>query len=122
MSTAALAFIGDAVYSLLVREQLCCSGRWKADVLHKRAVEMVRCKAQADAMERVMDILSDEEKAVFMRGRNSHTAHIPKHAAVADYRAATGMEALMGYLYLSGRIERVRELYLIISQEKQALS
>ncbi|MBE6753597.1 MAG: ribonuclease III [Ruminococcaceae bacterium] len=111
MSTAALAFMGDAVYSLMVRERLCCSGRAKADTLHKRAVEMVRCDAQSGAMHRVLDVLTEEEMAVYMRGRNTHQAHVPKNAQPADYRCATGLEALMGYVYLSGNVERLRWLF-----------
>ena len=111
MSTGALAFIGDAVYSLMVRERLCCAHRFPADTLHKRAVEMVRCTAQAEAIAAMLEGLTDEERAVYMRGRNAHSSHIPKGAAVADYRAATGLEALFGYIYLSDRPERLRELF-----------
>lgn len=111
LSTAALAFVGDAVYSLLVRERLCCASRSGADVLHKRAVEQVRCAAQSEAIRRVQDMLTDEEQAVFNRGRNAHSSHVPKNAAVADYRAATGVETLFGYIYMSGRMERLRELF-----------
>lgn len=119
VSTAALAFIGDAVYSLMVRERLCCNHRLPADSLHKRAVEMVRCGAQAGAIAAAMETLTDEEKAVFTRGRNAHSSHIPKGAAVADYRAATGLEALFGYLYLSGRTERLRELFDLLTADAE---
>ncbi len=111
LSTAALAFVGDAVYSLMVRERLVSSCRSGADVLHKKAVEQVRCKAQSEAIKRVQDMLSEEEQAVFNRGRNAHSSHVPKNAAVSDYRAATGVETLFGYIYMSGRIERLRELF-----------
>lgn len=111
MSTAALAFMGDAVYSLMVRERLCCSGQAKVDALHKRAVQLVRCDAQSEAMNRVLDMLTEEERAVYMRGRNTHQAHVPKNAQPADYRSATGLEALMGYVYLSGQAERLRWLF-----------
>ena len=111
LSTASLAFVGDAVYSLMVREHLCCTCRSGADVLHKRAVEQVRCAAQSEAIKRVLDMLTEEEHAVFNRGRNAHTSHVPKNAAVADYRAATGVETLFGYIYMSGRMDRLRELF-----------
>jgi len=111
LSTAALAFVGDAVYSLMVREQLVCTSRSGADVLHKRAVGQVRCAAQSEAIKRVLDMLTEEEHAVFNRGRNAHSSHVPKNAAVSDYRAATGVEALFGYIYMCGRIERLRELF-----------
>lgn len=118
-STAALAFVGDAVYSLMVRERLCCAHRYPADTLHKRAVEMVRCAAQAEAIAGVLDSLSDDERAVYMRGRNAHSSHIPKGASVADYRSATGLEALFGYIYLSGNTERLRELFELLTARSE---
>ena len=120
LSTAALAFVGDAVYSLMVREQLACSSRSGADVLHKRAVEQVRCKAQSEAIRRVQVMLTVEEQAVFNRGRNAHTSHVPKNAAVADYRAATGVETLFGYIYMCGRIDRLRELFAAMQEPYSA--
>ncbi len=120
LSTAALAFAGDAVYSLLVREKLCCSGLYKADELHKRSVELVRCQYQSEGIKRLMDILTDEEKAVYMRGRNTHTHHVPKNSDVAAYRSATGMEALFGYIYLSGNTERLRELFNCMYDTQQS--
>jgi len=111
LSTAALAFVGDAVYSLMVRERLCCTSRSGADVLHKRAVQQVRCAAQSEAIRKVQSMLTEEEQAVFNRGRNAHSSHVPKNAAVADYRAATGVETLFGYIYMSGKTERLRELF-----------
>ena len=116
LSTAALAFVGDAVYSLMVREHLCATCRSGADVLHKRAVGLVRCAAQSEAIRRVLDLLTEEEQAVFNRGRNAHSSHVPKNAAVADYRAATGVEALFGYIYMSGRTERLRELFAAMQE------
>lgn len=120
MSTAALAFVGDAVYSLLVREHLCCNCRSGADELHKRAVGQVRCAAQSEAIKKVLDMLTDEEQAVYNRGRNAHSSHVPKNAAVADYRAATGVEALFGYIYMCGRTDRLRELFTAMQQETAA--
>lgn len=122
LSTAALAFVGDAVYSLMVREQLVCTCRSGADVLHKRAVEQVRCKAQSEGIRRVMEMLTEEEQAVFNRGRNAHTSHVPKNAAVADYRAATGVETLFGYIYMCGRIDRLRELFAAMQGSEKAVS
>ena len=118
-STAALAFIGDAVYSLMVRERLCCGHRYPADTLHKRAVEMVRCSSQAGAIAGVLDTLTDEERAVYMRGRNAHNSHVPKGASVADYRSATGLETLFGYIYLSGNVERLRELFEMLTGDME---
>lgn len=117
MSTAALAFVGDAVYSLLVREKLCLECRSGADVLHKSAVAQVRCQAQSEAIRRVLPILTEEELAVYNRGRNAHSSHTPKNAAVADYRAATGVEALFGYIYMCKRQERLRELFSLMQAD-----
>lgn len=111
VSTAALAFVGDAVFGLLAREKLCCTHSLPASKLHSSVVSVVRCEAQARAVEHIMPDLSEEEKAVFLRGRNSHSSHVPKKSAVADYRMATGLEALFGYIYLNGEIERLRELF-----------
>lgn len=114
MSSASLAFIGDAVFSLMVRERLCCTHRLPAGKLHLRAVHAVRCEGQARAAELFMDSLSEEERAVYLRGRNSHNSHVPKNASIADYRSATGVEALFGYLYLKGDLERLRELFAFV--------
>lgn len=111
MGTAALAFMGDAVYSMLVREHLCCRSICKAGKLHSEAVAMVCCESQAAHMLRIMDMLTDEERAVYMRGRNTHTSHVPKNSGVGDYRSATGLEALFGFLYLDGQLARMRELF-----------
>ncbi len=120
LSTAALAFVGDAVYSLMVRERLCCTSRSGADVLHKKAVQQVRCAAQSEAIKKVLTMLTEEEQAVFNRGRNAHSSHVPKNAAVADYRAATGVETLFGYIYMCGRTERLRELFDAMQQTEEA--
>jgi len=116
VSTAALAFFGDAVFGLLARERLCCTHSLPASKLHSSVVSVVRCEAQAKAVEQLMPILTEAEKAVFMRGRNAHSSHVPKKSAIADYRMATGLEALFGYIYLDGNIERLRELFDIVWQ------
>lgn len=105
-----LAFVGDGVFGMLVREYLACSSRVHANELHRRAVTMVRCETQAEYMNRILPHLTEEEEGVFRRGRNYHTSHTPRKS-VAAYRTATGLEALFGYLYLSGRMERMKELF-----------
>lgn len=90
----------------MVRERLVREANRPAGVLHKRAVELVRAEAQAAAMERLLPLLTEEEAAAYRRGRNAHTARTG-----GDYHKATGLEALFGYLYLSGHIDRVRELF-----------
>ena len=109
--TAALAYLGDAVIELLVRERLVEQGYTSSKALNARALDFVRAAAQAAAMERLMPHLSEEEEAAFRRGRNIGHTNTPKRATVAEYRSATGMEALFGYLYANGRRDRVTQLF-----------
>ena len=112
LSPLALAFVGDGVYSLMVRERLLCEANRPVNDLHRQSVRDVRAEAQAAAMSRIMEHLTEEEEAVFKRGRNAHTAR-----SGADYHRATGLESLFGYLYLAGRIERIRELFRLCVEE-----
>ena len=112
LSPLALAFVGDGVYSLMVRERLLCEANRPVNDLHRQSVRDVRAEAQAAAMGRIMEHLTEEEEAVFKRGRNAHTAR-----SGADYHRATGLETLFGYLYLDGRIDRVRELFALCVEE-----
>lgn len=117
LSPLTLAFVGDGVYDLMVRERLVCQANRQAGKLHKLAVEQVKCQAQAQRMEKIFPLLTEEEQSVYKRGRNAHTTHTPKNATSADYHGATGMEALFGYLYLKGRLKRLRELFVLMCQE-----
>ena len=112
-STASLAYLGDCVLELCVRQYLVKSGFSSSATLNKRALEFVRATAQAEAMKRLTPYLTEEEEAVFRRGRNIGHTNTPKSATVAEYRAATGMEALFGWLHLAGRQERIDELFLL---------
>lgn len=114
LSPLSLAFIGDAVFEVFVRERLVCMGSRPVSELHRLSVQDVCCGAQAEASKRILPILSEEEATVFRRGKNAHPGHVPKNADQADYHTATALEALFGYLYLCGRIERLRELFDII--------
>lgn len=115
MSPLALAFLGDAVYELFVRERLVRAANRPVNTLHGLSVQQVRASAQAAAAQRLLPLLEKEELAVFKRGRNAHPGHIPKNASHRDYHAATGLEALIGYLYLMGRAQRLQQL-LALSQ------
>ena len=119
VSTAALAYLGDAVIELLVRERLVEKGYSSSKSLNARALDFVRASAQAEAMERILPHLTDAEDAVFHRGRNIGHTNTPKRATVAEYRAATGMEALFGYLHIKGENERVRELFALAYPEEK---
>ena len=109
LSPITLAFVGDGVYELMVRELLAAEANRPANVLHRQAVSMVRAEAQAAAYEKISPMLTEAEQAVFRRGRNAHTARTSD-----DYHRATGLEALFGYLYLNDETERLRELFAAI--------
>ena len=111
MNPVTLAFIGDAVFELLVRRRLMLDGITGAGRLHSAAVEYVRAGAQSADCARVLPLLSREESDIFRRGRNSSTTHVPKNAAAAEYRRATALEAVFGYLYLTGRYDRIWEIF-----------
>ena len=110
-STASLAYLGDCVMELCVRERLVREGLSSSSSLNKKALDYVKATAQAQAMKRILPLLTEEESAVFRRGRNIGHTSTPKSATVAEYRSATGMEALFGYLHLAGRKERIGELF-----------
>ena len=110
-----LAFVGDGVYEMLVREEIVRRHiSLSAKKLHALTVEMVRATAQCRGYELIAPHLTEEETSIFKRGRNSNGITAPKHTSVAQYRVATGLEALFGWLYLSGESERIRELFQII--------
>lgn len=114
LSPLTLAFIGDTVFDLLVREDLICKANRPANDLHNLAVQKVKASAQAGFIEKIMPHLTEAELAVYKRGRNAKSGHLPKNASQSDYHMATGFEALIGYLYLSDKIERIKELFNII--------
>lgn len=110
LSPLTLAFVGDGVFDLFVREEIVCSANRPVGVLNRLKVDRVRCEAQAALFAKIEPLLTEEETDIFRRGRNAHTSHTPKNASPADYHTATGLEALFGYLYLSDRFDRIREL------------
>ena len=106
---ANLAYVGDAVIELLVRKKLVTQGG-KLGELNRKADAFVRAGYQCKALERLIPIMTEEEAAVFRRGKNIHTNSIPKNATQAEYRKATGLEAVFGYLYLKDEQERIEFL------------
>ena len=118
MNPVVLAFVGDAVYTLLVRTELAVNSVAKANELNKRAAEIVSAHGQSGALERMLPLLTEEEDAVYRRGRNAKKTTRSKNASVADYVRSTGFEALLGYLYLTGQTERIQELFLPDKEEK----
>lgn len=112
MHTASLAFLGDAVYSLLVRERL-ASRFGKADDMHTRAVGFVSARAQAESAKKLLPQLTEEEMIIFKRGRNMQTSHKPKGVSDAEYHTATALETLFGYLYLADAFPRLHALFEI---------
>lgn len=114
LSPLNLAFIGDAIFEILVREMLVCDANRPVNELHRESVKFVSAQAQTAAFEKIKDVLTEEEMAQFKRGRNAKVGHSPKSASDAQYHTATGVEALFGYLYLTQQENRIKELFNII--------
>ncbi len=118
ISMLGLAHIGDGVYELLTRTMLCREGHTKVTELHKLTVSIVNAPAQAEAMSKLLPVLTDEEMSVYKRGRNTKVNSIPHKADIGQYHAATGLEALFGWLYLQGRVDRINEIYSICVEDR----
>ena len=117
-SPLTLAFLGDAVYSLLVREMLLKTVNRPTNALHKESIKLVNANCQAEMIKKVLPLLTEDEEAIFKRGRNAHSGHVPKNQSDADYRYATGLETLYGYLYLIGDFERIMYIFNISTGEE----
>ncbi|MGI5893424.1 MAG: Mini-ribonuclease 3 [Candidatus Merdivicinus sp.] len=113
LSPLTLAFLGDAVFELHVREKLAEQGSMPVSVLHYKAVAMVCARSQAKAVSLLDGILTEEELRILKRGRNTHS-HVPKNANPSEYRFATGLEALFGFLHITGNYARELELFELI--------
>ena len=111
--TLALAYLGDSVIELLVRDHLVSSGICHPKDLNKAARDFVTLESQSNAVERILPILTDEELTMFKRGRNSKPHTTPKHGDKIQYLRATGLEVLFGFLYKSGKTERMNELFAL---------
>ena len=116
LPTLTLAHVGDAVYELLARGDAVHSGACKVAEAHRRTVALVAAPAQARAAEAILPLLTAEERALFLRGRNTRVHTIPRNASIRDYAWATGLETLMGGLYLSGAGARVQELWVAMRE------
>ena len=111
LSPLTLAFIGDAVYDLMVREQLVCEANRPVGTLNDEKIAIVRCETQAKAAKALLPMLTEDELAAYKRGKNANALTVPKHASRVDYQTATGFEALFGYIYLKGDEKRLREVF-----------
>ena len=119
ISSIGLAHLGDAVYEVLARAWLCAHGQDTGKGLHRANLELVRAESQARRSEAILPLLTEEEAAVFRRGRNAQVHSVPAHASRAEYGAATAVEALLGWLYLRGRRERANELFCAMMDWKE---
>ena len=117
MNSLALAHVGDAVFELLARLYICSRHGGAAAELHRDTVALVNAGAQAVDARKLLPLLTEEEAEVYRRGRNAKVNSVPRHAGVGEYHAATGLEALFGYLYLLERRERLSELFARIVEE-----
>lgn len=110
LSPLVWAYVGDAVYELFVRTMLTNNSNAKPHKLHMQSIKYVKAKAQADILLKIDEMLTDEEKDIVRRGRNTENHHIAKNSNIADYSKATAFEALIGYLYLTKQDERLKEI------------
>lgn len=112
-SPLALAFLGDSVYEILVREYLVREANRPAAKLHEQKIQLVCAAFQAQAIDQLLPLMTEEETAVYKRGRNANNT-VPRHTSAQDYHKATGLEALFGYLHLLGEQARLEELFAAI--------
>ncbi len=111
VSPLALAFLGDSVFDILVRNWLVLNNKLPVGRLNEIKVSYVCCQSQALIMQKIMDSLTEEELSIYKRGRNAKVSSVPKNASVSQYHSATGFEALMGYIYLKGDTERLEQIF-----------
>lgn len=109
-SPLTLAYIGDGIYEIIIRSLVVGHGNEQVNKLHKKSSSLVKAETQSKIMKLLMDELTEEELHIFKRGRNAHSFTSAKNASAADYHMATGFEAVMGYLYMEGRMNRIFEL------------
>ena len=117
ISSIGLAHMGDAVFEILVRTWLCAHGKATGKGLHQATIALVRAESQAEKAPHILPLLTEEEAAVFRRGRNAQVHSVPPHASRAQYGEATALEALLGWLWLKGRKARINELFCTMMEE-----
>ena len=122
MSNLGLAHMGDCVFEILCRAYLCAQGEKTVDRLHRDTIAMVKATAQAQFVEKLLPMLTEEELSYYRRGKNAHVHAVPKSATPAQYAKATGLEALFGALYLSGQTDRLNELFRAVMEDDGQLT
>ena len=117
ISSIGLAHMGDAVFEILVRTWLCAQGKATGKGLHQATIRLVCAESQSQRARKILPLLTEEELAVFKRGRNAQVHSVPAHASRAQYGEATALEALLGWLWLKGRRDRANELFCVMMEE-----
>ena len=118
ISNLGLAHMGDCVYEMLVRAYLCAQGNKTVAQLHKQTITMVKATYQAEFVDKMLPLLTEDEMTYYRRGKNSHVHAVPKSATPAQYAKATGLEAMFGYLFLSGNKERANEIFNLVMKDR----
>ena len=121
ISNLGLAHIGDGVFELLTRSWICAHGAQPVGRMHRDAIALVRAGAQAKFAEQMLPLLTEDEKALYRRGKTSHVHAVPKSCTPAEYAKATGVEALFGGLYLAGQTDRINEIFVTVMEELYGL-
>lgn len=114
ISNLGLAHMGDCVWEILVRTSLCAKGNLTVGTLHKDTISMVNAPYQAKVVDKLLPLLNEEELSYYRRGKNSHVHAVPKAATPAQYAKATGLEAMLGAMYLAGKTQRINELFCTV--------
>ena len=122
ISNLGLAHMGDCVFEILVRAYLCSKGEKTVDKLNRDTIRMVKATSQAEFADKMLPLLTEEELAYYRRGKNSHVHAVPKSATPAQYAKATGVEALFGFLFLSGQKERANEIFNLVMNDKPVIA
>ena len=117
ISNLGLAHIGDGVFELLTRSWICAHGDQTVNRMHRDTIALVKATSQAKFADKMLPLLTEDEKALYRRGKNSHVHAVPKSATPAEYAKATGVEALFGGLYLAGQTQRINEIFVTVMEE-----